>query len=140
MSVGMSGDWHSDNMRRTYLINGIPNREIDIDRVVKFMVNTCKKQKVKVICILGDLFEKHMIGGYYFSKMSVYLRAFVQAGISVIVTPGNHVFSESEGSTTMAIASLNDDGILVIDSIQICVIDNKKVLVIPHESRNLFKA
>ena len=49
MKIAVSADWHADYMSKTYLIDGIPNREIDLDKQIKIMVKECVKRKLNIL-------------------------------------------------------------------------------------------
>jgi len=136
MKIAISADWHLDNMRKTYLINGRPNREIDLDRQVEYMADKCVEKEVKLFFIAGDLFNKNYISGYFFNKAIDYLREFTARGIKVIVIPGNHELKEVGVPITNTIYQLRDklietwgDITLLEKHVTGCEVD---ILLIPH--------
>jgi len=136
MKIAISADWHLDNMKRTYLIDGKPNREIDLDRQVNYMVSECVKREVKIFFVAGDLFDKNYVVGYFFDKAMNYLREFTARGIKVIVIPGNHELKEVGVPITNTIFQLRDklietwyDVTLLEKHVIGCEVD---ILLIPH--------
>jgi len=143
MKIAISADWHLDNMKRTYLIDGKPNREIDLDRQVDYMVKECVKREVQIFFIAGDLFNKNYVVGYYFDKAMNYLREFTARGIKVIVIPGNHELKEVGVPITNTIFQLRDklietwyDITLLEKHVTGC---NADILLIPHVRYGMFE-
>ncbi len=139
MRIGMSADWHADNMKRTYFIKDVLNRQLDMDAQVKTMIRICKEQQVSHFFILGDLFETSYVKGYHFARVVAYLRAFVDRGIRVIILPGNHEITEIGNSVMPAISALKHKDIEVWDKAGMYTLGNINVLALPHERREVFK-
>ena len=137
MKEAFTGDWHIDNIRKTYLVDGTPNREIDLDEQVNTMLKECIEREVEWFVILGDLYDKHVITAYYFNKVVDILRMFTHNKIRVVVIPGNHELKESGLPITSALSKLKDEYIYVYD--RISLVSQAGIILIPHVRRNEYK-
>lgn len=137
MKIAVSADWHIDNMKRTYLLNGLPNREIDIDKQITTMLEESVKKEVDWFVIAGDLFDKHIMSAYYFNKVVDSLRMFQVSGIKIVVIQGNHEAKEAEVPLTNAIGKLKDKLIYVYDKISL--IQDAGIILIPHIRKDEYK-
>ena len=139
MKIGLSADWHIDNMSRTYLVKNVSNRELDMDKQVWFMLKECIKRQVKYFIIAGDLFNKTTVNGYWFNRAIKYLRSFTDAGIHVVVIPGNHEVSESGVPLTNTLRELRNDMISVYNEVGSMFSSGASFFLIPHIRREAFK-
>ncbi len=139
MKIGISGDWHIDHMGGTYLINGRPNREIDIDKQVQRIKNICFEKRVYAFMILGDLFHKSLVSGYYYSKMLDYLE-MLSRNMKIIIMDGNHDTSESGSSIISPISRFKNKNIFVIEKAGFfSKIEGLTMFLAPHEKKENFK-
>jgi len=135
-----TGDWHSENMDRTYLVNGIPNRELDMNNQIIKMRGILVEKKIDVLVVVGDIFHKSRIDGYYYSKVVDYLRMFMKKKIKVVIMPGNHDLTESGSSITKAFGKLKDVNLIIIEKAQFTNFGgNCNFLILPHEKKEVFK-
>jgi len=139
VKIGVSADWHVDNISKTYLIDGIPNREIDLGKQVNEMVRVCKQKNVKTFTIAGDLFDKNAVTGYYFNKVVDYLEMFTDNDIEVVIIQGNHETKESGIPLTNTLGRLRNKNIWVFDSITKFPAKDATIYLVPHIRRELFK-
>jgi len=139
VKIAASADWHVDNLGKTYLIDGVSNREIDLGKQINEMVYVCKQKNVKIFFIAGDLFDKNLVTGYYFDKVVDYLEMFTDNDIEIVVIQGNHETKESGIPLTNTLKRLRNKNIWVFDSISMLPIGNATIFLIPHIRRDLFK-
>lgn len=141
MKIAISADWHVGYMKGTYLIKGKPNRELDMDRQIKFMALKCQEEQVDKFIIAGDLFHKNVVSGYYFCKVIDYIRTFSDKDIDVVLLIGNHEMNEQGDSVIFPIGKLREEGISVIDTVKMVLLDasGMKILYIPHIRKDVFK-
>ena len=144
MKVGITGDLHIDNMRGTYLtdhyVGGKPNRELDMDKQMNTMNRVCLEKKVDVFMILGDLFDRSLVSGYYYKKMLDYLWMFADSGMKIIVMDGNHDTSESGSSIVSPISRFRNENIFVIEKAGFfSKIKGLSLFLAPHEKKENFK-
>jgi len=140
MKIGMTADLHIDNISRTYLINGVSNRELDLDKQVNFMLETCIEKNVSYFVIAGDLFNKTSVNDYYFSRAAGYLKKFARNGIKVIVIPGNHEMNEEGLTLTNVLTELENKKIAICNKIGLFHLSGGcDLFLIPHVRRNEFK-
>lgn len=134
MRVGITGDVHLDNMRGTYLVGGIPNREKDLDRQFRTMAKECVKRKVKMFVISGDLLNKSTVNGHFLKKVFRYIRWFTENNIEVVIIPGNHDATESGSAITEGLEEIEEENVKVINTIE----QYKDFIFLPHEKREVF--
>jgi len=139
MKIGMTADWHIDNISRTYQIGCVSNRELDMFKQVDFMVKACIKRGVELFVIAGDLFNKTFVNAYYFSQAVDYLKQFTSKGIKVLIIPGNHEVSEAGWPLTNILAELGSDKIFVCDEVTTLNFSGVDLFLIPHIRRDEFK-
>lgn len=139
MRIGVSGDWHTDNMGGTYLVKGRPNREIDIEKQVKFMAEKCKELNVFLFIIAGDLFSRTTTTGYYIAFVINLIEEFTKRGIIVKILPGNHDISESGRGLMPALEKLKYRELEIIEKKCIRKFGSTYIMFAPHERRDNFK-
>ena len=137
MKIAVSADWHLDYMNKTYLIDGIPNRELDLDKQITTMLDECCKRKVEWFVVAGDLFDKSVVSAYYFIKVVNAFRRFHLKNIKVAVISGNHETKESGTALTNILGKLHDKSIYVTDRIQL--FEKAGIIFIPHIKKEIYK-
>jgi DNA repair exonuclease SbcCD nuclease subunit len=139
MKIGVSGDWHTDNMGGTYLVNGTPNRELDIKKQIKFMAEKCKEKKVDLFVINGDIFSRTTTTGYYIAFVIDLIEEFTKRGIEVEILPGNHDISENGRGLMPALEKLNNKNIHITERAVIMKYNDVNIFFAPHERKENFK-
>jgi len=79
---------------------GLNRRFEDVYRTLMFIVNKAIKRKVRFVIIAGDINEERNPDSILIEKFCEQIIKLVDAGIDVIIIPGNHDIDSSIGTST----------------------------------------
>jgi exonuclease SbcD len=139
MKIAITADWHVGSSRGTYPVGSKNNRELDMEKQIKIMLKYCIDEAIQTLVIAGDLFDRSMVDGYWFSRVLAYIRKFTNEGIDIIIIPGNHDVTGALKSITHPLSKMKESGVEVIEELITKKIGNMNFALIPHIKKNLFQ-
>ena len=93
----VTADWHEGNFRNGPMIDGVNGRLLDIRDRIREILQYALSNNIKVIVILGDLFNDKSPSMIHLTYFAEFVREATENDITIVVLTGNHDVYKLQG-------------------------------------------
>lgn len=133
--IGLISDIHY-HLWQAFSNDGGMSRLQEVSNVVQEFRLYCIANKIKTVCILGDIFEKRgTIDSVVYNKFASDLKSILNSGIEVYIIPGNHdqdLISNATWDNSLEPLSNLSDSLHIISQPSVRWLDGHSVFFAPY--------